>query len=91
MHVIAGKLPYFKMGLHSIGPRSHFRLSGELSRDKPNPGLIVEADLSMNIYGMLLFMFTEKHDKEKAEKERQKQLEKENAERLAREVTHLVL
>ena len=31
-------------------------------------------------------MFTEKHDKEKAEKERQRQIEKENAERLAREV-----
>ena len=32
------------------------------------------------------FTLSEKHDKEKAEKERQKQIEKENAERLAREV-----
>lgn len=33
-----------------------------------------------------VFYSTDKHDKEKAEKERQKQIEKENAERLAREV-----
>jgi len=36
-------------------------------------------------------MFSEKHDKEKAEKERQKQLEKENAERLAREVGYVYM
>ena len=31
------------------------------------------------------FVFSDKHDKDKAEKERQKQIEKENADRLARE------